>query len=265
MGASGALLGVTGAWFSFLACHWGQGSPADQQARRQMLIMTAVNIVVIMVMSAIPFIDWACHLFGLFSGLLLGLWYFGPALAGPAFAYNAPSLVKAQRAAIANARAIAAGGALPAIPGALTTDGGASVSGQPGTWSAAGQGRSLSPGAGKSVSATPIKERVMVVVDGASECLCQPMIAVNMACGHGAPPGLTKGALLSIFGLVIFFVLLAVPFGLIYGGFLGTPTAAAYQKIYAPCPYLRFAVGYRWLKCEYPYNQYPADFPAYLK
>ena len=98
----------------------------------------------------------------------------------------------------------------------------------------------------------------MVVVDATSECLCQPMLAVNMACGHGAPPGLTKGALLSVFGLVLYFVLLAVPFGLLYGGWLTFPPPAAFfQRIYEPCLYQRLAMGIRWIRCPPPHEVLP--------
>lgn len=257
VGASGALLGVVGAWFSFLSCHWGHGTPSDQQVRKQMLIMTAVNIAIIMIMSAIPFIDWSCHLFGLLSGLLLGLWYFGSALGGPAFAHDAPSLIKAQRAALANAAAISSGAPLPAIPGAIVAGATAASQSQ---WERAGQGRTLAGDAEKHTGPLP-QERVALAVDATSECLCHPMTSINMACGPGAPSGLTRGAILSVLGLVGFCTLVAVGFGLLYGGFLIFPQPLSGtipgDQIYLPCLYLRNALMYKWVQCPPPYNNLP--------
>ncbi len=273
VGASGALMGVVGAWFVFLLCHYSHGNandivrvcvcvcvcvapralwallpcrpwsaappltpppphthtlarptlpPRPQQVRRQQIIMTGINILLIMIMSAIPLIDWACHLFGLFSGLLLGMWYFGPALGGVAFAHDAPSLIAAQRAALANARAVSSGGALPAIPGAVVVGATASAASH---WQGAGAGRSTGGSGSGSGSAkgSDAGAQCALAVDATTDCLCHPMTPINMACGPDAPAGLTRGALVSVAGLLGYFILLAVGFGLLYGGYLTFP------------------------------------------
>jgi hypothetical protein len=228
--------------------------------------MTGFNILIIMLMSAIPLIDWACHLFGLISGLLLGMWYFGAALAGPPFAHDAPSLIAAQRAALANARALAGGGgslaALPPIPGARVAS---PAPGQPqGHWQ--GMGRTTSGGgAGSSQrdsgapSGAP-SGALTLAMDSTQDCLCHPMTAINMACSAGAPPGLSRGALLSLGGLLGYFVLLAVGFGLLYGGYLPAPPplagTLAGDSIYVPCLTLKLSF-FRTdanFKCPPPYD-----------
>jgi len=223
-----------------------------------MIFMTGFNIVFIMVMSAIPMIDWACHLFGLISGLLLGLWYFAPALGGAAFAHDAPSLVVAQRAALANARAISRGGALPAIPGAVVAGATASASSH---WQGAGEGRST----GTSSSGGPKEgpSGVIIAMDTAADCLCHPITAINMACSPDAPRGLSRGAILSVVGLLAYFLLLALGFGLVYGGFLPFPQpragTAAGDEIYVPCIIYKFGVmlGHKEFVCPPPYNNLP--------
>ena len=205
--------------------------------------MTGINVAIIMVMSAIPLIDWACHLFGLFSGLLLGMWYFGPALGGAAFAHDAPSLIAAQRAALANARAVASGGALPAIPGALVVG---ATAAQSSHWQGAGTGRTTAAAAAGAGKASAGCAQCAGAVDSTLDCMCHPMTPINMACGPAAPRGLACGAALSLLGLLGYFALLAAGFGLLYGGGLAFPQPGAGTPIgdviYVPCvQYFPFA------------------------
>lgn len=82
VGASGALLGVFGAWISHMALHWSQGDDYTRRQRKFNLWMALFNVLIIIAFSFSPLIDWAAHLGGLGGGMLLGLWYFGRALDG---------------------------------------------------------------------------------------------------------------------------------------------------------------------------------------
>ena len=243
--------------------------------RRQTVFMTGINILVVMLMSAIPLIDWACHLFGLLSGMLLGLWYFGAALGGPAFAHDAPSLISAQRAAVANARAIASGSALPAIPGAVVV--GATAT-QQAHWQGAGAARSVNAsaaaasaaaagkggccrGSSSSSSSSSGSGSCTVAIDSATDCLCHPMTPINMSCGPNVPPALARGAMLAMLGLLGYFVLLAVGFGLIYGGFLAFPPPGwgtlSGDQIYVQCLFYKYGFQLQSFSCPAPYNNLP--------
>ena len=79
--------------------------------------MTLVNVAILFATSFIPNIDWAAHLGGLIGGMLLGMWYFGPALGGEAYAYDTLSRAAAERKVAAAAHALAlADGATTAPP-----------------------------------------------------------------------------------------------------------------------------------------------------
>lgn len=82
VGASGALMGVMGAWTVHLLLHWGDGHEGHQSQRGVQLILAVVTIGVILGMSFVPSIDWSAHLGGLVGGIFLGL----PLLAGGAAA-----------------------------------------------------------------------------------------------------------------------------------------------------------------------------------
>lgn len=77
VGASGALMGVMGAWFVQLLMTWGEGPDHVQQARSFQFIMCVVNIFVIIGFSFVPFVDWAAHLFGLVGGAFIEMWLAG--------------------------------------------------------------------------------------------------------------------------------------------------------------------------------------------
>jgi membrane associated rhomboid family serine protease len=82
VGASGALLGVFGAWMSHMFLHWRQGDEAVKRQRRLNFWMAIFNCLIIIAFSFSPLIDWAAHIGGLGGGVLLGFWYFGRALDG---------------------------------------------------------------------------------------------------------------------------------------------------------------------------------------
>jgi membrane associated rhomboid family serine protease len=109
VGASGALLGLMGAWIAQLVTEWGQpaaprpaarvggGSVVSsahttttravrpptsdenaeaQEQRVSHLVLAVLNVSVIAALSFAPTTDWAAHGGGLISGLLLGSWAF---------------------------------------------------------------------------------------------------------------------------------------------------------------------------------------------
>lgn len=71
VGASGALMGIMGAWFVDILADWGDGEAHLQQQRYFQLVMCFVNMLVILGFSFVPMIDWAAHAFGMVGGLLL--------------------------------------------------------------------------------------------------------------------------------------------------------------------------------------------------
>jgi membrane associated rhomboid family serine protease len=76
VGASGALMGVFGAWVSFLLASWSEGDDTAQRQRGFQFVMAVANIMVIIGFSFVPYVDWAAHVFGLLGGMLLGAWFF---------------------------------------------------------------------------------------------------------------------------------------------------------------------------------------------
>jgi membrane associated rhomboid family serine protease len=120
VGASGALMGIMGAWVTELLLHWGQPSSdsstsssvrqerltgsgdiaidlfsppsvistreaaiiADETHNQRIaqLMIALINIGIIMAFSLTPLIDWAAHLFGLIGGVIIGCALFGNSL-----------------------------------------------------------------------------------------------------------------------------------------------------------------------------------------
>ena len=118
VGASGALMGIMGAWVTELLLHWGQPSSDSSASVRQdrmtgsgdiaidlssppsinsireaaiiadethhqriaQLMIALINIGIIMAFSLTPLIDWAAHLFGLIGGVIIGCAIFGSSL-----------------------------------------------------------------------------------------------------------------------------------------------------------------------------------------
>lgn len=76
VGASGALMGVMGAWLAELVIKWSDTSDGQQSNRMFQFVMCFINILIIIGFSFVPFIDWAAHIFGLIGGLLLGIFAF---------------------------------------------------------------------------------------------------------------------------------------------------------------------------------------------
>lgn len=83
VGASGAIAGVMGAYLTVLMLQTGQGDVAAQRARMMSMFSITFSIVFLLIMSFIPFIDWAAHLFGLIGGALLTMWQQGFLADGP--------------------------------------------------------------------------------------------------------------------------------------------------------------------------------------
>jgi hypothetical protein len=197
--------------------------------------MMAINITVVMLLSLIPYIDWAAHLFGLLGGVLLGLWYFGAALSGPAFAFDAPTPAEARREAARRAAEAAAAG-------------------PPGYWAALGVGRVLGTGlpaaaAGAAPPAPPgCGQRA---AEAASAALCAPLLPAAAAlCGKAeAPAGLWRGTAVAAAALGAYLALLGAGFGLLYGGFVDTRLTAATEPLYFPCR--AWQQGFPSLRCPY--------------
>jgi hypothetical protein len=230
---------------------------------------TVFNVLILFATSFIPNIDWAAHLGGLIGGSLLALWYFGTALGGEAWAYNAMTIAEAQRAVAANLRALragaAGGAALPALPtrlgrGASPPARGTAAASSPGntaplmaagaggstTWR--GDGRRLD---GRRDSAAEARgegcgSRVGTAVDIASDALCAPMAPVLVGCGRDAPRALFRGAAVAAVGLAAYFALVCALLGALYGGSVKSDNSllnvcanyqAAYPAYKLRCPY----------------------------
>lgn len=72
VGASGAIAGIMGAYLTVLMLQSGQGDLAAQRARMMSMFSITFSIVFLLIMSFIPFIDWAAHCgFHLFYRLLV--------------------------------------------------------------------------------------------------------------------------------------------------------------------------------------------------
>lgn len=76
VGASGALMGLMGAWSADLYCSWGHGSRAEQAQRSAQFVVCCINMAVVISFSAVPYVDWAAHLAGMVAGVLLGAMVF---------------------------------------------------------------------------------------------------------------------------------------------------------------------------------------------
>jgi hypothetical protein len=77
VGASGALMGILGAYASVLAMAWREGGDEERGARRQALLSVCITAVMVAIISLVPFVDWAAHLFGCVGGALLAMAFFG--------------------------------------------------------------------------------------------------------------------------------------------------------------------------------------------
>jgi hypothetical protein len=140
-------------------------------------------------------------------------------------------------------------------------------------WQGAGAGRSVASssasGAGKGSGGGGLCGACAGAGDAASDCLCQPMTPINMACGADAPPGLTRGAMLSVGGLLGFFVLVAVGFGLLYGGGVPFPPAMwgtqSGDQIYTMCFSFKVALKLNdpSFQCPWPFDNLGGIGPAY--
>lgn len=74
VGASGALMGIMGAWFVDILSEWGDGDRQDNQQRAFQLVMCFVNMTVILSFSFVKMIDWAAHAFGMLGGILVNMY-----------------------------------------------------------------------------------------------------------------------------------------------------------------------------------------------
>jgi membrane associated rhomboid family serine protease len=77
VGASGALMGLLGAWLAEISCKWSNGTPEEVHARAGYLVMVVLNILITLSFSTVPYIDWAAHLGGLLGGMMIGGIIFG--------------------------------------------------------------------------------------------------------------------------------------------------------------------------------------------
>jgi hypothetical protein len=200
--------------------------------------MMVFNIVIVMLLSFIPYIDWAAHLFGLLSGILLGLWYFAPALGGTAFAFDAPSPAAARREAERRAAEAAAAG-------------------PPGYWAAAGVGRVLATGLPASPPPPPTQPGCALrTADAAAGALCAPLLPAAAACCGKAqpPPGLWRGTTVASAALAAYLALLGAGFALLYGGYVDASYTELTEQLFFPCRTSQRAAlqnGYPALRCPY--------------
>lgn len=73
VGASGALLGILGAWSVWIIFRWNKIPEQLHSQRNCQLTMIVVCITITLVMSFTAYVDWAAHFGGAFQGFLLGL------------------------------------------------------------------------------------------------------------------------------------------------------------------------------------------------
>lgn len=81
VGASGALMGLMGAWLVDILCEWGDGDAAAQGQHSFQLVLVVINALVVLGFSAVPYIDWAAHAFGMLGGALIACVLFGHRIA----------------------------------------------------------------------------------------------------------------------------------------------------------------------------------------
>ena len=72
VGASGALMGLHGAWLVVLLVRWDQVADEFKGQRNCQLFMVILNIVITMGFSFVSFVDWAAHGGGLVAGFAVG-------------------------------------------------------------------------------------------------------------------------------------------------------------------------------------------------
>ncbi|CAM9143909.1 unnamed protein product [Discosporangium mesarthrocarpum] len=72
VGASGAIYAIMGGWLSHVLCTWNEEDAFNKVAQ---LVQVVAYTLVGMAMSLAPIVDWAAHLGGLLSGVMLG-WVF---------------------------------------------------------------------------------------------------------------------------------------------------------------------------------------------
>lgn len=78
VGSSGSIMGLFGAKLSEIFCKWYE--PRDgfldrvaHAVRREQLRMCLGGVTLVMLLSFIPFVDWAAHLGGLLAGIAIGM------------------------------------------------------------------------------------------------------------------------------------------------------------------------------------------------
>jgi len=80
VGASGAIMGLMGGYLAEIILTWHK---TEQQTRKTNLIQMLITIAVIMLLSAIPYIDIGAHFGGLLVGFLMGGVYFAAEFNNP--------------------------------------------------------------------------------------------------------------------------------------------------------------------------------------
>ena len=93
-GASGALYGVCGASVTYWALHLWEGDDAMRAWRLAQFKRLLVGVAFLVLVSFIPHINWAAHIFGMISGALLAVWLFA---ALPTSLPQPPAVVRTAR------------------------------------------------------------------------------------------------------------------------------------------------------------------------
>jgi membrane associated rhomboid family serine protease len=85
VGSSGAVMGLFGGKLAEVLLRWGERNDTEQEqighkVRKEQCIGVTCSVVVVMLFSFIPYVDWAAHLGGLLAGLVVGIFVFATEL-----------------------------------------------------------------------------------------------------------------------------------------------------------------------------------------
>lgn len=92
VGASGSILGLLGGWFVEMATHWHDDQPENFRTKRDAelaranrkrnMMVVFVNVLITFLLSIVPMVDWAAHVFGCIGGMCVAAMLFAGDIRG---------------------------------------------------------------------------------------------------------------------------------------------------------------------------------------